>query len=150
LVPNGHSLAGAVELFPISSPNKEERKKPTLNPNTKAGSAFAGFWKLYPKHVAKPAAERAFVGAINKGHNPGAILAALSEWLNAGRFSADEKFIPHPATWLNQERWADEIQKPKLPKTEEVFKGPVLSMEEQLARRERQLAPWDLPGEIME
>ena len=37
------------------------------------------------------------------------IIDAIEAQRIAGMFGDDPKFIPHPATWLHQERWADEI-----------------------------------------
>jgi len=37
------------------------------------------------------------------------LLAALAKH-NASRQWNDPQFIPHPATWLNQHRWADELK----------------------------------------
>ncbi len=71
--------------------------------------AFDQFWKIYPRKVAKGDARKAW-NATEK------IRPALPELLKAvyaARASKqwlkdDGEFIPHPATWLRQERWADE------------------------------------------
>jgi hypothetical protein len=57
----------------------------------------------YPRKVAKGAAVKAWPG---DEHLP-AILAALA-W--QAKNWTDPKFIPHPATYLNQRRWEDERQ----------------------------------------
>lgn len=69
--------------------------------------AFAEFWEAYPKKVGKGAAERAWK---NIGEVPiEQLLATLGwqkksfDWIKDGG-----KFIPYPATWLNQRRWEDE------------------------------------------
>lgn len=69
---------------------------------------FEQFWSLYPKKVAKPMAIKAFKAAGING-NLGAVLADIEakkltdSWLKDGG-----KFIPNPATYLNQQRWCDE------------------------------------------
>ena len=74
-----------------------------------SGPGFADFWAAYPRRTGKGAAEKAWVAAT-KIAQPAAILSAL-----AGQtFSPDPKFIPHPATWLNQRRWEDEAPKPRM------------------------------------
>lgn len=67
---------------------------------------FIDFWKLYPRKVAKPAALRAWKQATRKS-SPDAIMAGLGGWIVAWDERNQPEFIPHPATWLNQERWND-------------------------------------------
>lgn len=71
------------------------------------GNGFLQFWSAYPKKKSKESAERAFAKAD-------APLETLMASLD--RFKADPdwikdagKFIPYPATWLNQRRWEDEL-----------------------------------------
>lgn len=76
--------------------------------NDEDASAFEEFWKTYPKKSAKPAALRAFKAAKAKTE-----LTALLAHVMAMRDSDDwvkegGKYIPHPATYLNQRRWEDE------------------------------------------
>lgn len=68
-------------------------------------AAFVDFWQAYPRKVGKGAARRAYLAALRKPDvTPDRILRAV----RSQRFDDREKFIPHPATWLNGERWADE------------------------------------------
>ena len=69
-------------------------------------AGFEEFWTAYPRKTAKGDARKSWLKAITK-HPPAAIIAALRE--RVPHFSAEPRFVPHPATWLNQERWADEI-----------------------------------------
>ena len=76
-------------------------------PNGRTGGGdFDIFYLAYPKHIGRKAAEKAFQKAI-KETSIAAMLAAI-EKQKAGW--TDPKFIPHPATWLNQGRWADEVK----------------------------------------
>jgi len=70
---------------------------------------FAEFWNLYPRKIAKGAAEKAWMKAI-KETDYMKILAGL----RSAKFSSDPQYIPHPATWLNQRRWEDAPQQRKL------------------------------------
>jgi len=68
--------------------------------------AFDDFWSVYPRHVAKAAARKAFAKAV-KSAGADAVMAG------ARRFAADPnlpeaQFVPHPSTWLNQGRWEDD------------------------------------------
>jgi len=78
-------------------------------PSTGRAKAFDLFWQAYPRKVGKGAAREAFARAIRKidGPDPPArLMAALAaikpEW---AKLPIDK--VPHPATWLNQERWED-------------------------------------------
>lgn len=72
---------------------------------------FETFWQAYPRKVAKLQARKAFTSAL-KREASGEILAGVA------RYAADpnlpeREFIPHPATWLNGDRWADEPLPPR-------------------------------------
>ena len=75
---------------------------------------FATFWGAYPRRTAKGAARKAWASAIKK-HDGLAILHCLYNQIGAGSFSRDAKFIPHPSTWLNQERWSDDLPTSRRP-----------------------------------
>lgn len=88
---------------------------PTPAPKTAAQeTCFEDFWKLYPRKIGKEAAVKAWRGATKKA-KPDAIIAALREQLPSLQMQrrTDGDFRPHPATWLNQGRWADEVDVPK-------------------------------------
>lgn len=68
-------------------------------------SDFDAFWTAYPRKVGKGAARRAWAGAMRKVRgDAAAIIAAVRDY----PFPPDAQFVPHPATWLNGERWADD------------------------------------------
>ena len=65
---------------------------------------FDAFWELYPRKVAKPKAERAW----RKVTDDGAVMAGLACWNAYWKSRDDPRFVPYPATWLNDERWNDD------------------------------------------
>lgn len=70
---------------------------------------FDTFWKAYPRKVNKPGALKAWK---NKKLNDSIdiILAGLERWKASRQWVKDGgQFIPHPATWINQERWNDDV-----------------------------------------
>jgi len=70
--------------------------------------AFDEFWKLYPRRQGRRAAEKAFERAIKR--SPASeILQGLTDQLPTFD-EKEKKFVPHPSTWLNQDRWKDELQ----------------------------------------
>jgi uncharacterized protein YdaU (DUF1376 family) len=69
-------------------------------------AGFNEFWKIYPRKTSKGAARTAWERAVRKV-TAGEIIGALRDRL--AHFPDEARFVPHPATWLNQERWTDEI-----------------------------------------
>lgn len=78
------------------------------------------FWASYPRKVGKGAARKAYAKAVAKvdemviGDKVRVYAAMVKdeirrEPMKDGRPAIE--FVPHPATWLNQERWADELTK---------------------------------------
>lgn len=67
---------------------------------------FDDFWALYPRRVAKKAARTAWDRISSKQHQ--IILESLFEWARIWN-GRDLDYIPHPASWLNGERWEDDF-----------------------------------------
>jgi len=82
---------------------------------------FSEFYSLYPRKQGRKAAEKSW-NRLNKQEQADA-LEALPNHLAYWKIKQTEKdYIPHPATWLNQGRWEDELdmevkklKKPELP-----------------------------------
>lgn len=73
---------------------------------------FERFWKAYPKKRGKDAAFRAWEKR-RKAHDlppVDELLAVLDVAVQSHDWQKDNgQFIPYPATWLNQGRWADDF-----------------------------------------
>jgi hypothetical protein len=67
---------------------------------------FSEFWNHVPKKRDRGHAEKAYRTAL-KTTDHTTILAGAIRW-NAEAQGQDPKFIPHPSTWLNGQRWLDE------------------------------------------
>ena len=81
---------------------KEEGKVKVISEN------FEKFWAEYPKKIGKKKAQQVF---INLNPNLEVVLSGLAKWKESKQWTKDDgQFIPHPTTWLNQERWNDEIE----------------------------------------
>ena len=63
-------------------------------------------YMAYPRKVARKAALRAIKKAL-LDEPFGDLLDAVEEYAEA-RKGQDSQFTPHPSTWFNQERWADD------------------------------------------
>lgn len=71
-------------------------------------SNFDTFWISYPKKTAKPTAEKAWNKAKINGELS-SVMIALNKQKESEQWKSDGgKYIPNPATWLNQRRWEDE------------------------------------------
>ena len=68
---------------------------------------FDCFWRAYPKKMGKAAAKRSF----RQVRIPlDRLLQALERQKRSPQWTRDQgRFIPNPATWLNQARWEDEL-----------------------------------------
>lgn len=73
---------------------------------------FAEFWSLYPRKQGKGAALKAWAKIKPDGELFATIVASVQDNVarNAQWQREGGRFIPMPATWLNQTRWLDEIQ----------------------------------------
>lgn len=72
------------------------------------GADFGRFWASYPRKVGKGAAVRAWLKSRRIRPAIETILGALERCkLDEQWVKDDGQFIPHPATWLNEMRWAD-------------------------------------------
>ncbi len=78
--------------------------------NARAESEFEEWYKLYPRHVGRGRALKAYTAARKKTDH--ATLMAGAK-LAIGRYRDTEtQFIPHPATWLSGEYWLDDQEAP--------------------------------------
>lgn len=87
----------------------QSNPNPNPNPGERARARFAAFWDAYPKKVGKGAAEKAF----ERCHVTDELLRRMLDAIASAKQTAqwrDEngRFIPNPATWLNQKRWDDD------------------------------------------
>lgn len=79
---------------------------PSLNPpiNNRHSALFDAFWRAYPRKVGKGAALKAWNAAIRKA-DPERIVEGVERY----PWPDDPSFVPHASTWLNGQRWEDEL-----------------------------------------
>jgi hypothetical protein len=83
--------------------------------------SFDKFYALYPRKQGRRAAEKSWQRLSSQEQQDA--LEALPNHIEYWKLKQTEKdFIPHPATWINQGRWEDELdmevkknKKPDLP-----------------------------------
>ena len=81
---------------------KHTKKKPP------SVDGFDLFWNEYPRKVGRGLAVKAWSKAIAKTL-PATIVDGLNQWKRSKDFPLEDKYIPHATTWLNGERWLDQI-----------------------------------------
>ena len=87
-----------------------EKEAPDKPPNHTGGKEFEEFWQAYPRKVGKSAAQKAF---SKIGESLDVLLSALEQQKRSDQWTRDGgRYIPNPATWLNQGRWQDEVSPP--------------------------------------
>lgn len=113
-----------------STGRQSRPKNHPLEPSNKH-QGFDEFWSIYPRKVAKQAAIKAWVKAVQ--------IASADVIIQGARRYADDpnrhpSYTAHPATWLNAHRWDDEpLPQRELSREEQVAK------EREEARRRREI-----------
>lgn len=90
-------------LETVGQPPEEKRREVI---HTSMLDGFTEFYQAYPRKVARGAAEKMWAKIRPNADLLAEMLAALAKW----KLPSEVKFIPHPATWLNEKRWLDEVR----------------------------------------
>ena len=104
--------------------NKKEKKScgSQKADKTELEKDFEVFWERYPLKKGRKPARIKFLAAFKacKGLTLNELLKALETQKQSEQWRKDSgRFIPHPTTWLNQERWTDkEASLPQAPQCE--------------------------------
>lgn len=96
-----------------------EKKKPKSKMvgkvQLKSWNEFDIFWEAYPRKEAKAVAQKSWNKLMPLDDAEAnalieKIITALEAHKRTDQWTKDDgKFIPYPATWLNQRRWEDEV-----------------------------------------
>ena len=97
------SAGGVVQNLPTINPV-------SINPVTLTNT-FDAAWSAYPRKIGKAAARKAWEKATEKV-SPDVLSDKLAEYVDS-LAGTDPRYTPHLSTWLNGERWQDEIEKPQ-------------------------------------
>lgn len=95
-----------IAQLPLSAP---ARKKSVLVPESYSDD-FEAFWKIYPRKVGKAAASKSWERLLleQKRRAYSALKSQLSI-LTTQASDTRGNFCPHPATWINEGRFDDEL-----------------------------------------
>ena len=116
--------------------HKEEDKEEDKDKNNKRqiAASFDLFWSIYPRKVAKQAALKAFVKALQTTD-----LDVIID--GARKYAEDPNRVPtftaHASTWLNAQRWLDEPLPPRVLSADEK-RAKELQESKEKAQRERE------------
>jgi len=96
----------------------DKDKEPPIVPRKKRGTEYAddflAFWKAYPRKVGKDAAWRAWKARNGTRPEVADLVTAIRTQTQSDQWQKENgQFIPNPTTWINQGRWADEINTPE-------------------------------------
>lgn len=73
-------------------------------------SNFEEFWKLYPRKIARSKVEAKYKRLVTSKEKEEQIMNGLQRYIKKWKEEkTDTQYIPHPMTWLSQERWNDEV-----------------------------------------
>ena len=86
---------------------------------------FNAFWKAYPRKVGKGLCRKVYVRSLAKIKADE--LLEKTKAFAASCSGKEVKFIPHPSTWLNQERWNDTLSTETINVQNDVLKSMGLS-----------------------
>lgn len=119
---------------------QKEQHSNTRVSNT-INKTFEGFWEKYPRKVSKKKALVAWIRIKPDETTVTKILTALEAYKKTPQWTKDNgAFIPHPTTWLNGERWNDELGI-ALEKQEVRIARPATKEEAAQPIEKRELAP---------
>ena len=101
-----------------SNKNKNQNKKENKNQNKeheetraseeKTPPGFDRFWESYPRKTAKQEAIKAFEKLKPDAMLIETMVKAVERQKQSAQWQEDGgRYIPHPATWINQRRWED-------------------------------------------
>lgn len=74
-------------------------------PGSDEDQDFVAFWGAYPRKIGKPSGRRAWKAALKRKADPKQIIHAAERYRDDPNRPREDKYIPHPSTWLNDERY---------------------------------------------
>ena len=83
---------------------------------------FEEFWSEYPRHISKKVALARWMKLKVTPELFEKIMSSLKVQKKTKQWQNPE-YIPHPSTWLNQERWNDEVIVPSEKKNNSKYDG---------------------------
>jgi predicted transcriptional regulator len=125
---------GLKKTIPIENKDLE---KTTIENTKEFDDQFDEWWFIYPNRKGKQAAKVAYKKALKKVSHD--ILVASAEKYRDDP-NREDKYTPHPQRWLNEGRWDDEPEAPRLEKLTNAQKAAQLAMKYRAQAQQEQQA----------
>lgn len=90
------------ELSPSNAPQKA-----WTNEQIDADPFWVAFWEAYPRKTDKGHARKAWLKALRNSVPPAVLTEAAERFRDDPTRNRDIRYVPHPTTWLNGERFND-------------------------------------------
>jgi DNA-binding transcriptional regulator PaaX len=94
------------------APQQQKKTAPKRETALKNGTllSFNQFWNEYPKKINKQATEKLWAKLNPSPELLQVILSQLKKLKNTKNWQDNNgQFIPHPSTWVTNQRWTDEV-----------------------------------------
>lgn len=99
----------------IEKDKETEKKEPNGSNGGYVEDLFNQFWKAYPKKINKKGCYNSFKKIKGLRDEMPLIMQAIEALkLTPAWQKNNGQFIPYPTTFINQERWKDDIEKPSI------------------------------------
>lgn len=96
---------------PTDNQQVTTNKKLKNEKNEKNIYHFHLFWDKYPKKVGKKKSKSIYKKIVKSSKIEGKIFKGLEDYIRKWNVEGTPlSYIPNPTTWLNQERWEDEVE----------------------------------------
>jgi hypothetical protein len=106
----GYNAKGNAPTVSGALPREEKRREEKNKDQKPLFDAFESFWKMYPAKKGKTPARKAWAKAAKSPEVIQQIMQGLANHLTCRQWTKDGgEYIPNPSSWLNQERWNDEV-----------------------------------------
>lgn len=100
---------GEIDIDIESDTDIESEPESESDKRARVTERFTRFWSAYPKKVGKGAAEAAFRKIRPSDELTNTMVRVIERMKSTEQWRREKgRFIPNPATWLNQKRWEDD------------------------------------------
>lgn len=90
----------------MSPPSSSPSPSPSIREIDRGGVNFNEFYQTYPRHVGRANAQKSYNKARLGGATHEAIITGARRYADECK-DKEQRFIAHPASWLNAGRWDD-------------------------------------------
>lgn len=111
----GQSTGRAEAAVPrATTPRSSGTRQASATADAPPVAGFERFWAVYPRRVSRGRAEKAWAKLRPDDALVDRIVQAVQKAARRDRWKAEGlRYVPHPATWLNDRGWEDEDLQPQ-------------------------------------